>query len=115
MQTYNEIYHLYGEISEAACIEPGYEFFQELSNPKGIRCISANGKSNIIKTLLEKRHTNGKLLLVVDGAAFGLFSLRPSRHNRIGDRASLLNLLSYYLSKIGIFVKYSINQRYQRN
>lgn len=80
-QTYNEIYHLYGEISEAACIEPtlvitedsnsGYEFFQKLSNQKGIRCIPANGKSNIIKTLLEKRHTDEKILLVVDGAAFG--------------------------------------------
>ena len=80
-QTYNEIYHLYGEISETDCIEPafvitedsnsGYEFFLELSKQKNIPCISAKGKSNLLKALLESRPVNGKKLLIADGAALG--------------------------------------------
>ena len=80
-QTYNEIYHLYGEISETADIEPalvitedsnaGYEFFLELSAKKNIKCISAKGKSNMIKSLLENKSVGGKRLLIADGAAFG--------------------------------------------
>ena len=52
-QTYNEIYHLYGEISENSGINPqfvitedsnsGYDFFTELSAEKNIPCISADG------------------------------------------------------------------------
>ena len=47
-QTYNEIYHLYGEISEQGMICPqyvitedsnsGYEFFSELSKERNISC-----------------------------------------------------------------------------
>lgn len=80
-QTYNEIYHLYGEISETEGIEPafvitedsnsGYEFFLKLANQKNITCISAKGKSNVIKSLIENRYTEGKKLLIADGAAFG--------------------------------------------
>ena len=80
-QTYNEIYHLYGEISEQERISPqyvitedsnsGYEFFSELSKERNISCIPANGKSNII-SCLQKMDTNGKTgLVIVDGAAFG--------------------------------------------
>lgn len=52
-QKYNEIYHLYGELSETAGVDPqlvitedsnsGYEFFSELARQKEIECISANG------------------------------------------------------------------------
>lgn len=80
-QTYNEIYHLYGEISDQDLIEPqlvitedsnsGHEFFSELSKQKKITCISSNGKSNIIKTLQKSENTDGTRLVVVDGAAFG--------------------------------------------
>ncbi|MDY4968984.1 MAG: ATP-binding protein, partial [Lachnospiraceae bacterium] len=80
-QTYNEIYHLYGEISENSGINPqfvitedsnsGYDFFTELSAEKNIPCISADGKSNIIKSLQESEHMNGTRLVIADGAAFG--------------------------------------------
>lgn len=80
-QKYNEIYHLYGEISEKSVIEPqlvitegsnsGYEFFSELSKQRRINCIPSNGKSNIIKCLQENEKTDGTRLVIVDGAAFG--------------------------------------------
>lgn len=54
MQTYNEIYHLYGEISEAACIEPGYEFFQELSNPKRHKMYFGKREIEYYKNLTRK-------------------------------------------------------------
>lgn len=51
-QKYNEIYHLYGEVSEMEGVDPklvitedsnsGYEFFSELARQKKIDCISAN-------------------------------------------------------------------------
>ena len=80
-QTYNEMYHLYGEISEQGMICPqyvmtedsnsGYEFFFELSKERNIKCITANGKSNIISSLqkMDKKEKTG--LIIVDGAAFG--------------------------------------------
>ena len=80
-QTYNEIYHLYGEISEQKMIclqyvmtedsNSGYEFFFELSKKKNIKCIAADGKSNIISSLqkIDKKEKSG--LVIVDGAAFG--------------------------------------------
>ena len=50
-QKYNEIYHLYGEISENNPVNPeyvitedsnsGYEFFEHLCTEKGIKCASA--------------------------------------------------------------------------
>lgn len=79
-QKYNEIYHLYGEISNSDSIEPeyvitedsnsGFDFFSSLSAEKHINCISANGKSNIIKRLQEEKIC-GTVLVIVDGAAFG--------------------------------------------
>lgn len=80
-QTYNEIYHLYGEISEQGIVYPqyvitedsnsGYEFFSELSKGRNVSCIAANGKSNIISSLqkINKKEKTG--LIIVDGAAFG--------------------------------------------
>lgn len=78
---YNEIYHLYGEISERDKINPqfvitedsnsGYDFFNELSNQKKIKCISSYGKSNIIKSLQDSDTIDGTRLVIVDGAAFG--------------------------------------------
>lgn len=80
-QKYNEIYHLYGEISAQSSINPelvitedsnsGYEFFSELSMPQNISCISANGKSNVIKCLQNTSKTSGTRLVIADGAAFG--------------------------------------------
>ncbi len=80
-QKYNEIYHLYGEISEDTGVNPafvitedsnsGFEFFSELSKKKGIECVAASGKSNIIRLLEEGDKVKGTRLVIVDGAAFG--------------------------------------------
>lgn len=80
-QKYNEIYHLYGEISENTDINPvlvitedsnsGFNFFSELSKKKGIDCFTASGKSNIIRLLEEGDKVKGTKLVIVDGAAFG--------------------------------------------
>lgn len=74
-RVYNEMYRIYGSI-QSMVLQPdfvitedsnsGYEFFQILF-PN--RCVSAQGKSNIKRLLLE--HTNQTVLAVVDGAAFG--------------------------------------------
>lgn len=70
---YNEIYHLYGEISERDKINPQfvitedsnsrYDFFNELSNQKKIKCISSYGKSNIIKSLQDSESIDGTRLV----------------------------------------------------
>ena len=80
-QKYNEIYHLYGEISENDSVKPdivitedsnsGYEFFSAVSEQKGIPCISANGTSNVINCLMKNEQIKGKCLIIADGAAFG--------------------------------------------
>ena len=80
-QKYNEIYHLYGEISEHSEIHPdfvitedsnsGYDFFTELAGQNNIECVSASGKSNVIKILQNSESIEGTKLLIVDGAAFG--------------------------------------------
>lgn len=79
-QKYNEIYHLYGEISENSNIKPkyvltedsnsGFDFFNELCGNR-IPCNSANGKSNIIHHLQKSENIEGIRLVIVDGAAFG--------------------------------------------
>lgn len=80
-QKYNEIYHIYKEITTDEKIVPqllitedsnsGYDFWAELAKQKNIKCISANGKSNIINTLKENEEIDGLRLIVVDGSAFG--------------------------------------------
>lgn len=80
-QKYNEIYNLYGEVSETNEVDPslvvtedsnsGYEFYTELCRQKGIPCLSANGKSNILRVLEKSDHIADDMLVVVDGAAFG--------------------------------------------
>ena len=80
-QKYNEIYHLYGEISVRSEIVPGfiitedsnsgYDFFAKLAEQKNIKCISASGKSNVIKKLQDSENVTETRLVIVDGAAFG--------------------------------------------
>ena len=72
-QTYNEIYHLYGEISEQSKVCPqyvltedsnsGYEFFSSLFKQSNISCAAANGKSNIIYSLQKMDPKEGITLL----------------------------------------------------
>lgn len=78
-QVYNEMYPLYIEHTSKAMQNPtlvitedeksGYQFFEAVGKDKGFLCISANGKANIIKNIISR--DNERILLVVDGAAFG--------------------------------------------
>ena len=100
-QTYNEIYHLYGEISEQSVVCPqyvltedsnsGYEFFLSLSKESNISCTAANGKSNIISGLQKIDQKEGIGLVIVDGAAFG----------------SEMRDVSEYLKEVGGIVLYA--------
>lgn len=47
----------------------GYQFFTKLFAAAGIPCISANGKSNIYKELVNRTYQTA--LVIADGAAFG--------------------------------------------
>ena len=47
----------------------GNQFFASVAARRSIQCISANGKSNIIRLL--KEYKSKKVLIVADGAAFG--------------------------------------------
>lgn len=79
-QTYNELYHIYGErvFSEKAAPDKvivedsnaGFEFYKGKSEGKPWTVESANGKSNIFAKALENIDA-GKLLVIADGAAFG--------------------------------------------
>lgn len=79
-QTYNELYHIYGErvFSEKAAPDKvivedsnaGFEFYKGKSEGKTWTVESANGKSNIFAKILENIAA-GKLLVIADGAAFG--------------------------------------------
>ena len=75
---YSEFYPLYQTESETI-IQPdlvvtedshaGFEFFSHYFGEKGIRCISAEGKSNIVRLLQQEDYTTA--LIIADGAAFG--------------------------------------------
>lgn len=47
----------------------GFQFFKKIADNMGIKCISANGKSNIYKKVLKYEYDN--VLIIADGAAFG--------------------------------------------
>lgn len=80
-RTYNEFYKLYREEDYRQVIKPekvitedsnaGFQFFQTVCE-KGdrIKCISAQGKSNIFATIVKK--SDEKILVIADGAAFVL-------------------------------------------
>ena len=76
--SYHEFYRLYENIplSGPANIEnvitedsnSGYQFFDEIAQEHGLKCVTAAGKSNIAKTIMESKEP---VLLIADGAAFG--------------------------------------------
>lgn len=77
-QVYNEFYCLYGNVENAELTREnvviaedsnaGFDFFNSLCDGS-VKCISANGKSNVFKALQE--HRQEKVLVIADGAAFG--------------------------------------------
>ena len=74
---YNSIFRLYGDRAVAGDFDTvitedsnsGYQFFAHIFEEKGVRCISAEGKSNIFKLIMDNR--DHKSLVIADGAAFG--------------------------------------------
>lgn len=77
-QVYNEFYCLYGDVENAELTREdvviaedsnaGFDFFSSLCDGS-VKCVSANGKSNVFKALQE--HRQEKVLVIADGAAFG--------------------------------------------
>lgn len=77
-QVYNEFYCLYGNVENAELTREnvviaedsnaGFDFFSSLCDGS-VKCVSANGKSNVFKALQE--HRQEKVLVIADGAAFG--------------------------------------------
>lgn len=79
-RTYNEFYHLYQMADLTMPVKPeklitedsnsGFQFFYSICG-KGsqIKCISAQGKSNVFAHVVNNLHE--KILVIADGAAFG--------------------------------------------
>lgn len=93
-QTYNELYQIYGSDIIFNKLKPdqiitedsnsGFQFFAALSRRNNLICTTANGKSNIFKSLLHQG--SNKILVVADGAAFGpeiekIMKLLKVKHN----------------------------------
>lgn len=79
-QCYNEFYRIYGKVSQWKKIIPdtvitedsnaGYQFFKSICKDKGMTCVSAEGKSNVLQAATDADFEK-ETLLIVDGAAFG--------------------------------------------
>ena len=96
---FNSIFRIYGDnvgvvndfdtvITEYS--NSGYQFFAHVFDEKGIRCISAGGKSNIFKVLKENKEH--KSLIIADGAAFGSEMARICQHQKNYHGSVLLYL-----------------------
>ena len=95
-QVYNEFYCLYGELENAELAQEdvviaedsnaGFDFFSSLCDGR-VKCISANGKSNVFKAL--QKHREEKVMVIADGAAFGCEMEKVMQLIRIGRRIAL--------------------------
>lgn len=96
-KTYNEFFHLYGDQHPDVYRNPGvviaedshsgYDFFEAIYDEKGIRCISAKGKSNIHRRIRECKQIH--TLVIADGAAFGSEMERIMRLIEAGNAIAL--------------------------
>lgn len=78
-QTYNELYHLYGQKDSLLPLRPimvitedsnaGFEFFHNVCERRGKKCISIQGKSNVFSAVVNGM--DEETLIIADGAAFG--------------------------------------------
>ena len=78
-QSYHEFYKIYGVDGWKEKVKPetvitedsnsGYQFFRNICGENGIKCRSAEVKSNIFHYM--KQHRDEKQLIIADGAAFG--------------------------------------------
>ena len=78
-QIYNEMYPIYAMPKKEKVVRPkliitedsnaGYDFFSCVADSKGLSCVSAKGKSEVIKYISDSK--DKEALIIVDGAAFG--------------------------------------------
>lgn len=77
-KVYQQMYRIYSKeekfpiIPETIVVEDsnsGYEFFENICNESGKICISAEGKSNLFKTI--KKIADEEICIIADGAAIG--------------------------------------------
>ena len=82
---YNQIKRVYNEVFATSIItelnqfdsvivedsKSGYKFFKNYFNSLNIKCISANGKSNLYTSIIDNISNNSKILVIGDGAAIG--------------------------------------------
>ena len=96
-QTYNEFYHLYGNLGterlrEVECVivedsNAGYSFFDSVLS-EGCDVVSAGGKSSIPEAV-RNRAEDRTVLVVADGAAFGSEMERMDRLMHAGRRIAM--------------------------
>jgi hypothetical protein len=119
---YNEIYHLYGETISAEGIAPsivvtedsnaGYEFYSQLAKEKGVECITANGKSNIVDVLKELGSTHQSILAVADGAAYGSEMKDTYEYFKINNNGALYapESFEWLLLSLGVIPNCDVKQ-----
>ncbi len=123
-QVYNETYQLYS-LSDTKMLEKptlivtedsnsGYEFFSHVAKSNGIGCISANGKSNIIRTIHDRKNEN--VLIIVDGAAFGSEMSSVIKAIKYNTNYSLYTPESFewLLLKSGIFGDFAFDKEIRK-
>lgn len=64
----------------------GYQFFKYACDKHPEACVSADGKSNIYRLLLDAPYNDSNVLVVADGAAFGCDVERITRLKMFQDR-----------------------------
>lgn len=82
----------------------GFQFWNGLCDTERLKCISAYGKSNVVRCLRENRHE--KSMIIVDGAAFGSQMRRLSKYieqsSHNGCIAFLPESFEWLLMKSGV-------------
>ena len=96
-KTYNELFKIYTDFEvldeeiEVVITEDsnsGFDFFDEVSSDKNVKCISAGSKSNIY-SIIQKNCKNTNCLIIGDGAAFGNEMNRLMELLNVGYRFAL--------------------------
>lgn len=68
----------------------GYQFFSNFFSQHGVPCVSAQGKSNIYRELLQRSYSI--VLVIADGAAFGPEVERILPLNKLRDKKLIIYL-----------------------
>ena len=90
----------------------GYQFFKAEAERMGIRCISADGKSNILATL--NRYPKENVLVIADGAAFGAEIADVAEQQKLRPRKLAIILpesFEWLILNAGIVKKIEIKKR----